>query len=292
MILFRDRAATVLFEVLATLEKNTTFLLPLNICPVVPDTFLKANLKFKFIDIDPNTLCMDQALALNAIKNDRSISGVLFVNTFGIEIDSEVFYRKIKSVNSAITIIDDQCLSVQNFDINIEKSSASLSLFSSGYSKYVDLGYGGFGFLKDKEFIKIFKDNSRDKDFLAYQIAVNAKIPLMKKHKARLNGIYKKGIPSYLHLGEAFESWRFSILIDNKEQLLEEILQEDELFASSHYAAIDYKYVDNPIQNSNAQIVGSRILNLFNDFRFTDEKAERVVKIINNFIKGQVKPDP
>ena len=147
MILFRDRASTVLYDVLMTLNKSIKFLLPLNICPIVPDTFIKAKIEFEFVDIDIDTLCMDEGLALEAIKNDSSIGGILFVKTFGIEIDSEVFYKKIKQINRDIFIIDDQCLSMQNFDFDIDSSFASLTLFSTGYSKYVDIGYGGFGFL-------------------------------------------------------------------------------------------------------------------------------------------------
>ena len=52
MILFRDRATTILYEVLTTLNKNNKFLIPLNICPIVPDTFLKVGIKFEFIDIN------------------------------------------------------------------------------------------------------------------------------------------------------------------------------------------------------------------------------------------------
>ena len=166
MILFRDRAAIVLYQVLMTLSKSKKFLLPLNICPIVPDTFLRANIKFEFIDINIDTLCMDENLALEAIKNNSSIGGVLFVKTFGIEIDSEVFYQKVKHTNPDIFIIDDQCLSVQDFGFDIDNSLASLTLFSSGYSKYVDIGHGGFGFLKDDGFKRVFQDDSKSENFL------------------------------------------------------------------------------------------------------------------------------
>ena len=284
MILFRDRAANILYEVLTTLDKNVKFLLPLNICPIVPDTFVKAGVKFQFIDINIDTLCMDEDMVLEALKNDNSIGGVLFVKTFGVMVESEEFYQKIKQLNSKIFIIDDQCQAVQNFDFDINRSSASLTLFSSGYSKYVDIGYGGFGFLKDFEFEGVFQDNSKSKVFLEYRIDVETRIPLMKKHKEKLNGIYQKGIPFNLHLGKAFENWRFSILIDNKDRLLEEIFQEEGLFASSHYVPIDSKFIDNPVQSSNAHKISSRIVNLFNDSRFTEEKAVKTVEIINNFI--------
>jgi hypothetical protein len=88
-----------------------------------------------------------------------------------------------------------------------------------------------------------------------------------------------------MHLGREFENWRFSILVDDKDGLLKKIFQEDELFASSHYVPIDDKYVDNPSQGSNSHKVANRIVNLFNDFRFTKEMAIKVVQVINNFYK-------
>ena len=88
-----------------------------------------------------------------------------------------------------------------------------------------------------------------------------------------------------MHLGREFENWRFSILVDDKDVLLKKIFQEDKLFASGHYVPIDDKYVDNPIQDSNSHKVANRIVNLFNDFRFTEEMAIRVVEVINNFYK-------
>jgi len=282
MILFRDRAANILFDVLSTIDRNIKFLLPINICPIVPDTFLRSDIKFEFIDIDLKTLCMDEGLAIKAINKDSSIGGLLFVNTYGVKIDSESFYKKIKNINPEIFIIDDKCLCVQNFDFDISKSAASLTLFSSGYAKYVDIGYGGFGYLKVENFGKIFEDNSTDKDFIDYKARLTKQIPLMEKHKTKLNRIYREGIPPYLHLGEEFEDWRFSILIDDKEDLLKDIFK-DGLFASSHYAAIDHKYVKHPMTKSNASIVASRIVNLFNDHRFDENMAKRVVTIINKF---------
>jgi len=285
MILYRDRAAAVLYEVLMTLDKQYKFLLPLNICPIVPDTFLKAGVKFKFIDINLNSLCMDENLAIEAIKNDNLIGGVLFVNTFGLDIDTESFYKTIKYINRDIFIIDDQCLSVPDFNCEVDNSYASLRLFSSGYSKYVDLGYGGFGFLKNSQFTNVMNDNSNDSEFIKYRENIENKIPLMTQHKLKINLIYRQGIPNEFHLGEAFEKWRFSILTDNKEALLEKIFMEKGLFASSHFAPIDNKYTDKPIQISNAKEISSRIINLFNDYRFSEEKAHKTVKVIRNFLK-------
>ncbi len=284
MILFEDRAATVLYNVLSKI-KNKKFLLPLNVCPIVPDTFIRANIQFEFVDINLDTLCMDEELVINKIKNDSTIDGILFVKTFGIEFDIQTFYKKIKELNNDIFIIDDMCPCIQEFDYDIKNSQANMALFSSGYSKYVDIEYGGYGFLKDKEFKDIFEDKSNDKEFLKYKKIILEKIKLMKIHKKELNDIYKTNIPQKYHLGEKFNNWRFSILIDNKDSILKDIFNIDGLFASSHYPQVDFNYVDNPQQNTNANAnkIHSKIINLFNDFRFTKDKAYQIVDIINKY---------
>ena len=109
MILFEDRAATVLYNVLKKI-KNKKFLLPLNVCPIVPDTFLKADKEFVFVDIDLDTLCMDEKLILQKLEEDESIDGVLFVKTFGIELGTEPLFQEIKSINKDIFISIDMLL--------------------------------------------------------------------------------------------------------------------------------------------------------------------------------------
>jgi hypothetical protein len=148
MILFENRASTILFNTLSSLDIKGKFLLPLNICPIVPITFLKANIPFELIDIELENLCIDRNKVLEKIKNEN-ISGVLFAHTFGIELDMEDFFQEIKSLNSNIFIIDDKCLNIPTFDMDMKNTSADLVLFSTGYVKFVDLGWGGYGFLKD-----------------------------------------------------------------------------------------------------------------------------------------------
>jgi dTDP-4-amino-4,6-dideoxygalactose transaminase len=280
MILFEDRASTALYRVLNAIE-NKKFLLPLNICSIVPDTLIKAKKEFEFVDISLDLLCMNQDTVLQKIRDDNSIEGVLFVKTFGIEFNAQPFYKKIKEINNDIFIIDDMCLCIPRFDYDIENSYADMSIFSTGYSKYVDIGHGGYGFLKYKIFNGVFKDKSKVKKFLEYKRKVVKQLPIVKKHKDALNYIYENNIPRQLQLGDKFSNWRFSILVDNKDKVLEEIFKVDKLFASSHYPQIDYDYVNKPLQNSNTNKIHDSIINLFNDFRFSSEQANTVVKIIN-----------
>jgi dTDP-4-amino-4,6-dideoxygalactose transaminase len=284
MVLFEDRAAIVLYNVLVNIPQKK-FLLPLNVCPIVPDTFLKAKKEFEFIDISLDTLCMDKKLIEQSLKNDPSIDGLLFVYTFGITLQMQSFYKEIKELRKDIFIIDDMCPCIQRFDYDIRNSYADMALFSSGYSKFVDLGYGGYGFVKDDLFTNIFEDKEQKREFLNYKKELITKIPQMLEHKEKLNNIYKKIIPKELYLGSQFNRWRFSILVDNKEEILEKIFEIDGLFASSHYPQVDYAYVDNAQINTNTDKIHKQIVNLFNDFRFNEEKALMVANIVRNLYK-------
>lgn len=280
MILFEDRAATVLYNVLTKI-KNQKFLLPLNVCPIVPDTLLKAGKEFEFCDIDLDTLCIDKELIVDKIEQDESIDGLLFVKTFGIEFDIEPFYKRVKSIKKGLFIIDDMCPCIQSFEHDMENSHADMALFSSGYSKYVDIGFGGYGFVKESQFKNIFEDKEYTDEFLVYKQEIQTKIELMKEHKKRINTIYKETIDSKYYLGEAWDNWRFSLLVENKEEILKEIFKVDGLFASSHYPQVDYEYVKTPQENSNTRKIHNKILNLFNDFRYDEDKALQTAKIIN-----------
>jgi len=284
MILFEDRAATVLYKVLTKI-KNKKFLLPLNVCPIVPDTLIKAGKEFEFCDIELDTLCMDSSLIFDKIKEDESIDGLLFVKTFGVEVNTQPLYQKVKSMKNDLFIIDDMCPSIQRFDYDIENSYADMALFSSGYSKYVDIGFGGYGFVKEREFRDIFENQTDTDEFIAYKREIEENIKLMRVHKKSLNDIYKEIIDPKYYLGDKWNNWRFSLMVENKGEILEEIFKVDGLFASSHYPQVDYEYVKSAQKNSNTKKIHDKILNLFNDFRYDKEKAIQTANIVNKVIK-------
>jgi dTDP-4-amino-4,6-dideoxygalactose transaminase len=314
MIVFEPRAALILYNYLKSNNFPYKFILPLNICPIVPAIFLKAQVEFEFIDISPKTLCMDEQLLLERIQNDKQISGVLFVNTFGIELDNRRFFQTIKTINKNISIVDDCCLKIPNFDYDIKNCSIDLALFSTGYSKYVDIGWGGFGFIKEsgayyqhplpfnpKDLLNFTKMtqaaidtdsffNYKDSDWLGSEIILyedfdkyKTRIQKEKKrmfvHKQKLNKIYKTMLPQEIQLGDQFSNWRFSILVPDKLAILKEIVANN-LFASSHYKKIDFMFKKDSSLYSNANNLHMKIINLFNDFRFDEAKVKTVCEII------------
>lgn len=99
-------------------------------------------------------------------------------------------------------------------------------------------------------------------------------------HRERLNKIYRENLPQCLQLEEKFQHWRFNILVENKEEVLKAIF-ENGLFASGHYKS-------QAPGCPNAQYLYEHVINLFNDFYYTEEKAIRTCKIINNELKDGI----
>jgi dTDP-4-amino-4,6-dideoxygalactose transaminase len=326
MILFETRASVILYNVLFSLKKsgflkkNSVFLIPLNVCPIVPAVFLKAGVRFDFVDISLETLCIDETLLIRRVIEDKNIKGILFVKTYGTEYEPLETFKTIKNINKNIFLIDDCCLKIPDFDYDFNKSLSDLAIFSTGYSKYVDIGWGGFGFLRDeyllcKENIP-FNNNDLKKltnslsnsilknkkfeyidndwlgsdvclydDFNKYTERVKYELLKINEHKKLINNIYSVGLDDDIQSNEMFWNWRFSIFVDNKKYLIEKIFNSD-LFASSHYADIGliYGYKEDTVSNANK--VYFKVINLFNDFRFSEDDACKTVDLINKYLKG------
>lgn len=54
------------------------------------------------------------------------------------------FYTELKAINPELCIIDDRCLCKPELE-DVVPEKVDLVLFSTGYAKYVELSYGGFG---------------------------------------------------------------------------------------------------------------------------------------------------
>jgi hypothetical protein len=317
MVLFEYRASIILYNFLKSLNTTNVFLIPANVCPIVLVTYIKAKIKYELVDIDDKTLCLDESVVINRIKrHPKKYSGVHFVHTFGLEDSFERFFKEIKDINCKLIVIDDKCLTVPDF-VEPKTTYADLILFSTGYSKYVDIGWGGYGFVKEsgiiykrnilrynkydlerltKELNLCLKNKSRFKykdsnwlgdtsftyDFNEYKKCVNSELIKITKRKEIINSIYKRMLPKNIQMGDKYSIWRFNILIKNKTILLEKIFSAG-YFASSHYAPLA-----NIFSSSKAPIarkLHGNVVNLFNDFRCDDKMALAICEIITKHIK-------
>jgi dTDP-4-amino-4,6-dideoxygalactose transaminase len=319
MVIIEHRASIILYNLLKSLNNDKVFIIPANVCPIVICTFLKAKRKFELVDISQDTLCLDEGIVSQKLKKSpEKYAGVIFVRTYGANMSFEDMFKRIKKLNSEIMLIDDRCLNIPQFELT-GYSSADAILFSTGYSKYVDIGWGGFAFLNNnkldykknqlpynegdlkvlngrlKEAMAVNKklqysdnawlgDTQAKIEFNIYKELVVSKLAEAHKTKKILNDIYFHMLPKWIQLKEDYQFWRFNILIDKKKELLGKIFEQN-LFASSHYMPMINIFQE--AQAINAACLYDKVINLFNDFHFNEEKAEKICKIINTHIQDR-----
>lgn len=270
-----NRACRILYNFLSSNVFERPVVVPSNVCEVVPAVFKEAGVDFTYSDIDPNSLCLDLNQVLNHLDG---YSGILFVHTYGIEKSFECFFKEIKKSNPDFFIIDDRCLCIPS--TSAPNTSADLCLFSVGEKKQVDLGMGGFAYIQDNLSYRIC--NLKPSSFLNDSFwhfdtsLVEDKTRGAITHRDRLNAIYHSSLPEDIQLQDVFQNWRFNILVDNKQSILEALFANG-LFASSHYRPLTDT-------SHNAAWLHSHVINLFNDFHYSEEMAANTCSIINSLI--------
>ncbi|NOZ33902.1 MAG: DegT/DnrJ/EryC1/StrS aminotransferase family protein [Chlorobi bacterium] len=312
-LIIENRASAILFNTVISNKLNKgKIMLPANICPIVPAVLFKAKAKFEFYDIKLTNYLPDENELYKIINSSENISAVLYNHTYGVEKNVETIFENIKEINKNIFIINDCCLKKPITEISV--TEADITLYSTGYSKYTDLGFGGFAFLKKnvkyenselkysekdhKNLVNGFNEVLKAKMKYEYTDTewLNAEKTTLKKekyfndiknelknaeiHKTILNNIYKDNIKKEFHLGDEYNNWRFNISVNNKAYVLKKIF-ENGLFASSHYSSLVGTFGKG--NGKNAELLHSKVINLFNDFRFNEEKAGLVSEIINKY---------
>ncbi|MGB6127791.1 MAG: DegT/DnrJ/EryC1/StrS family aminotransferase [Psychrilyobacter sp.] len=310
-IIFKNRASSVIFEFIRSIKKKGVLLLPANICPIVPLTFMKAKIEFEFIDIELDTFCCDFKEVEEKIRKNKNIIGLLFVNAYGIEKDFSNNFKKLRDLNKELIIIHDKCLSYPDF--SHQDSLADLTVYSTGQAKVVNIGYGGFGILhntnfelknidfsyNEQDYIKIYKAYKKTLitnkkfnyienewldlrepllNFSEYQKIVSEKINEIKLKKNQLNDLYEKGIDKKFKTFYPQNNWRYIILLDNSDAVIKKIF-EQKLFASQHYKSLVDLFGNG--NGKNAKKLEKEVINLFNDFCFDELKVRKIIKLIN-----------
>ena len=315
--LLARRASAVLGSYLLSVQTGGRWLVPANVCPVVPAVFAWCGREFEFVDIDPRSLCMDEVEVLRRLTaSPRDFSGVMFVRTYGHRGSFEPFFKAIRNLGRGHRIIDDRCLC--NPGIAHSGGAADLELYSTGYSKYVDLGGGGWGCFRDcppslpvapayeesahQELVSRFRLALRERqpfrypdspwlDFRPPNVSVNQFFACVEAgqedaaaHRRHLNEIYESQLGEWA-VPEDLREWRFSILCDCQEAVLRAVFSTGH-FASAHYASLVPMFGIGT--GTLAQAHATRVVNLFNDFRYTAERARDLAGIVRGVLATYV----
>ena len=251
------------------------FLIPANVCSNVPETLEVAGVDYWLVDIDARTLCMDEQYVQDHAKE---ISGIVMVHTYGVETDFASFYRQLRATNPDILIVDDRCLCMPSFEPYTY--DADLVLYSFSAKKQVNLSKGSMAYVGENvryEECPIPKQSFlTNEEWKLNEGEVLAAMDAAIAHKEKLNAIYRKVLPTSIQLPEAYQHWRFNILVQNKEEILKALFDAG-LFASSHYKALSEESA--PIATN----LSAYVINLFNDSYFTEEQAKKCCEIINKY---------
>jgi|SaaInl8_200m_RNA_FD_contig_123_4506_length_9443_multi_5_in_0_out_1_3 hypothetical protein len=315
-IIFRNRASAVLHDFLKIKKGKGIFLLPANICPIVPMVFLKLNIKFELVDIENITYSIDLVEVKNKIeKSPNKYAGLLFVNSYGASVKIGMQLKNLKNLNKNFILIHDKCLSYPEY--NAEYDIVDLTLFSTGYGKVVNINYGGYGiihkknndidrlcninlsykevYLKELEFnykkslntknIFIYKDSNwldlrKPKiTFKDYTLEIEKKIEKIKNHKNKLNRFYDENINKEFQRGIS-NLWRYNIIVSNPDKVIAKIFQKG-LFASQHYSSLTSIFKNETAIN--AENLEKKVINIFNDLNVDESYSIEIIKIINKY---------
>jgi hypothetical protein len=304
MIRFAPRASAVLYNVLRSRGDSRPYLVPANVCPIVPATFLEARCRFELVDVEEPwlTINMEKCASLVAAKRG-AYAGLVFVRSYGSEIDPTPFFAELLSLQGDFFLIDDRCLCRPDPDGESISSLADVTLFSTGRAKYVDLGYGGFAHVKatvrlesnDRDFdpaalSEVERRHKMETSPFAGNVdgwldlreprtswdefcrAMKVQCAAVSDRKARINAIYDRMLPREIHYPAEMQNWRFNIAVPKPDELLVSIFASG-LFASRHYASVGALFGrgEYPV----ADAAQTKIVNLFNDFHFDERRAEQ-----------------
>jgi hypothetical protein len=304
-----SRASTILYNLLLSQKERRTFLLPGNICPIVPITFFKAGVPFEFVDISADSLHVDLDRAEERMRTGK-FGGLLYAHTYGDPSLPQKRLKEIKKNHPDLLLIDDRCLCVPDLEPD-PQNAADVILYSTGYGKIVDPGFGGFAFLNEdlayqphklpynqQDLERLENDykhsietgerySFRDSNWLQTDLVMPTWIefaervrPALEKsisHRQSINAVYNSLIPPMLCLKEPFQLWRFNLRLPDKKKTLAALFDE-QLFASSHYACLSGIMGEGtcPV----AEKLSREIINLFNDSHYTVPMAERTAQIV------------
>jgi hypothetical protein len=304
-----QRASTILHNVLRSNASDGRWMLPANVCPIVPLTFLKAGVAFEFVDIDPETLCVPERAVVTRLREDPArYAGILFVHTYGREQTVEPLFAALRAEAPGALLVDDRCPCDPCFEAT--ENGADIVLYSSGYGKPVDVGAGGYAFLGDRVVYEthslpyVEQDLSRltssyksdiaarlritdapgdwldtsspGTDFDAYRATIEQARATARAHREEIRSIYRERLPDSIFVPAG--DWRVHLRVPDRDRLLASIF-DAELFASTHYASLAGIFSaggEAPVANA----LHADVINLFDDRRFTPEQARRACDVI------------
>lgn len=319
------RASTLIVGI-AQGSAQGVWLLPSHVCPALPLALIAARRPFEFIDISENTFALDIDLVIQRLKKNHAppVVGVIYVRGYGNDQFANHDIARLRNFSGKeLSIVDDRCLGRPQIDPEVLlENEADAMLFSTGYGKVLDLGGGGYGFLKSHLPWRLEKkpfDDAADSLLMAdYKQALLSKGAMFPVAGPAPQASLWRWISTAA--GPEWNSYRDEIraklplILDHKNKLNDIYMRElpshlmlgdnfnwwrfnlkikeaaslltkinsAKLFASNHYQHVPSIYQKEAAENSD--LLSGKIVNLFNDFHFTAQQALEISSLIRRHI--------
>jgi hypothetical protein len=299
-ITIHNSATKIILNYLKTNKiNNSTIAIPSNICEKIVISLGRNN---KLLSIPINK--KDHFINQNYLKKNlklKDIKVVILVYPYGNY--NKNTYKNLKKLiaQRKILLIEDFCLCDPIKIIKKIKSiKNSFMVFSTGYSKFIDLKKGGFAiydnnllkykvfnkkrfeiFYKKKYFIKpeIFKLNKINYNkYLKIIFKVRNKRII---HSTKINKIYKK-LKDLRSIKEIKGDWRYSFEVLSKKKFnnIKKIKFSKSIFFGFNYPDILRLKKYHKFFVKKKYSPNKNIINLFNDFRYDSLKAKKTYQAI------------
>lgn len=316
MYVLGSRALSILGNFLICNRIQKVFL-PANCCPVVYALLGSLDIKIQALDLTPSLRNLNMRPLKNFLaKNSNEVTALLLAHTYGAL--SEVNDSNSQELRAAglSFIIDDRCLCIPKF----ENFWADLTLFSFGYSKFIQLNQcGAIAFVKKPSTYKRLTWGYNAKSYEAVDQALRSyhnpytvgknignlswisneeenltlsiewilkNIPILVEQtlekKLILNTIYRGELGSESGIGILDDTFNFwrFNILINDSTVVLKKIFNAGLFASNHY-----RTYDKSCQNS--ADLSKNVVNLFNGRTQSKEFCLSCCDIILKGIKGE-----
>ena len=183
-----------------------------------------------------------------------------------------------------ILVMEDRCLAIPVLPEKIHDTNvcADAIVFSTGYSKYCDLHYGGWLYDFTLGAIDI---NLCNIDQKIYFKSISDRLSLVQEHKNRINELLLPAVHFIQSSQWLSTTWRLSFETD-KPNLLKKIVFENGIFCSTHY---NYFTQISTMDNNSAQLKRTlahknKVINIFNDLRVNHDYCGKIIDSISIYI--------
>lgn len=287
-------------------------LMPANICETVPASYAKAGIACVFCDIEYGTWYPDRAQILHMLAADSTIRVLHYNHTYGVRTAEETaFLQQVRQRFPDRILVEDCCLCEPVLTAPAD-SCVDMQLFSTGHTKVVNIGGGGYAFLSPQwpyhsvpapydpeaevrfdRHVKACHARPQPVDWSvmegdwidtaireapdAYLARVRAAYDRAMAHKQALNRGYARLRGG---LAAPYQNWRYHILVENQQACLQ-LLTSHGLYASKHYKSLANGYFTAQ-QTPCCDWLEAHVINLFNDFCYTEQQAEQTIELLQS----------